>query len=99
MTTTRFNIKAAGVIALFLSMAFVACKYDVKELGAGPEASFTVTPVAGKVNTYAVASTSKNAFIHEWDSGFGAWYRGAAMDTFYYADKGNYTVRLRVYGA
>lgn len=80
------------------SLLFYACEYDVKELGPKPTASFTVTPVAGAVNKYLLTSTSQNAFLYEWYKGSGAFVRTKAVDTVYFPDKGDYTVKLRVYG-
>jgi PKD repeat protein len=88
-------------LLFLLALAGVAagCSYDVKELGPKPEASFTVTPIAGQVNKYLLQSTSQNAFRYEWDKGVGAGYKaGKATDTAYFPDAGTYTVKLYVFG-
>jgi PKD repeat protein len=86
------------VLILFSTGILVACEYDVSELGPKATASFTVTPVAGQTNRYALASTSQNSFIHDWDKGSGQFTRGSATDTVYFPDKGTYTIRLMAYG-
>lgn len=86
---------------LLLSSLFIikACTPDNDgALGNKAIASFTVTPVQGKANTYALESTSQNAFGYQWDKGTGAYVRGNALDTAYFAVKGEYTVTLRAFG-
>lgn len=78
---------------------FFGCKkYDVKGLGPKPVASFTVTPVSGAVNKYLLTNTSTNSFMCDWDKGTGAFYRGLQVDTVYFPDRGDYTIRLWTYG-
>jgi PKD repeat protein len=85
--------------AIAATVSISSCKYDVKELGPEPDASFTVTPVAGQSNRYALASTSQNAFRYSWDRGDGKGYvNGTDKDTVFYPLKGNYNVKLLVYG-
>lgn len=74
-----------------------SCKYDVRDLGPKPTASFTVTPIAGQVNKYLLTSTSSNAFRFDWNKGNG-YVKGNAIDTVYFPDRGTYTVKLWVYG-
>lgn len=81
------------------SFMLFSCEYDTRELGAKPVASFTATPIAGQVNKYLLTSTSQNGFRFDWDKADGAGYKkGKAVDTVYFADKGNYTVKLFVFG-
>lgn len=68
------------------------------ELGAPATASFTMTAVPGKVNTYALNSTSQNAYGFQWDKGNGAFVKGKQADTAYFPLKGNYRVQLRAFG-
>jgi len=76
-----------------------SCKYDVKELGPKPVASFTVTPVSGQTNKFLLTSTSQNAFRFDWDKADGKGYvAGKQVDTAYFPDKGTYTVKLFTYG-
>jgi hypothetical protein len=81
------------------SLLFSSCKYDTRELGSKPVASFTVTPIAGQTNKYLLTSTSQNGFRYDWDKATGAGYvKGSEVDTVYFPDRGNYTVRLFVFG-
>jgi len=92
-------------IKLFLILAFVTwaaingCSPEsAEELGMKATASFTITPVAGRVNTFALQSTSQNAFGFQWDKGTGNFVKGNAADTAYFPLKGNYTVNMRAFG-
>jgi PKD repeat protein len=85
--------------AVLLTLGIGACKYSVKDLGAKPAASFTVTPVSGQTNKYLLTSTSTNSFRYDWDKGTGAYVASRpSTDTVYFPDRGNYTVRLLVFG-
>jgi len=75
-----------------------SCKYETRDLLPKPVASFTVTPVAGQTNKYLLTSTSTNAFRYDWDKASGAYVQGKQIDTVYFPDRGNYTVRLYVFG-
>ena len=75
------------------------CKPDPDgELGTKATASFTITPVAGIVNTFVLTSTSQNAFGYQWDKGTGSFAKGKATDTAYFPLKGTYTVKLKAFG-
>lgn len=77
----------------------VGCSPEsAEELGTKATASFTMTPVAGRVNTYLLTSTSTNAFGFQWDKGNGVYVKGKEVDTAYFPVRGNYTVRLRAFG-
>lgn len=92
------NILIPGMV-LCMMAGLTSCKYDVRELSPKPVASFTVTPVAGQVNRYLLTNTSTNAFRQDWDKGDGQGYKGGKqVDTVYFPDKGDYTVKLWVYG-
>lgn len=67
-------------------------------LGPLPKASFTVTPVSGAVNQFAVTSTSTNGFAYYWNDGQGGAVTTGASDTLYYNLAGTYTVKLTVVG-
>lgn len=67
-------------------------------IGDKPKASFTISPVAGRVNTYALASTSTGAFNYQWDKGSGDFVKGSANDTAYFPLHGTYNVVLRAFG-
>jgi hypothetical protein len=84
----------AGFVCLLSS-----CSPDkTGSLGTKATASFTVTPVPNKVNTYVLQSTSQNAFGYQWDKGNGSFVKGKATDTAYFPLKGTYTVKLRAFG-
>ncbi|HKC34845.1 MAG TPA: hypothetical protein VKB95_02250 [Chitinophagaceae bacterium] len=68
------------------------------ELGVKATASFTMTPVAGRVNTYLLTSTSQNAFGFQWDKGTGSFVKGKQVDTAYFPLHGTYRVQLRAFG-
>ena len=68
------------------------------ELGNRATASFTMAAVPGKVNTYALTSTSQDAFGYQWDKGNGAFVKGKALDTAYFPLKGTYKVVMRAFG-
>lgn len=92
------NAQGYAFVILLTSVMMVSCKYDVRDLGPQPDASFTVTPVAGQVNKYLLTSTSTNGFRYDWDKGTGVYLKGKEVDTVYFPDKGDYLVRLFVFG-
>lgn len=67
-------------------------------LGNPATASFTVSPIAGRTNTYLLTSTSQNAFGYQWDKGTGNFVKGSQVDTAYFPTKGSYAVKLRAFG-
>ena len=84
---------------LIASLLLINCSPESEsDLGTKATASFTVTPVPGKVNTFALQSTSQNAFGYQWDKGNGSFVKGNQLDTAYFPLKGNYTVKLRAFG-
>src|SRR6186997_2265360 len=88
-----------GVLLLALALVLHSCKYDVKDLGAKPVASFTVTPVSGVPNKYVLTSTSQNSFRFDWDKASGnGFIQGKPVDSVYFPYMGNYTVKLLVFG-
>ena len=89
----------AVVMVISISSLVISCKYDVKDLGPKPDASFTITPVTGQVNKYVLTSTSTNSFRYDWDKADGAGYvQGKSVDTVYFADAGTYALKLLAYG-
>lgn len=94
------NSKAAKIlIPVIIIGTFISCKkYEVKSLMAKPDATFTVTPIAGQVNKYLLTSTSTNSFRFDWDKATGVFVQGKQIDTVYFSDKGTYTVKLLAYG-
>lgn len=96
------NLKTRSIAillpAVIGSMLYSCKKYEVKALGPKPAASFTVTPVAGRPNTYLLSSTSTNSFRYDWDKATGSYLQGKQVDTAYFIFSGTYTVKLFVYG-
>jgi PKD repeat protein len=91
----------SALLILGISLVLItACKKQKDyELGPKPKAGITITTVTGKVNTYLLTSTSTGSFSYRWDKGDGGGVKeGPATDTAYYAEKGNYTVKLLVLG-
>lgn len=91
------------IISLLMIVAaiawFAGCKPDtaVPDQGGKPKAAFTVTPVAGKTNTYVLTASTSGAFIWRWDIGDGSKpVNGSQTDTAYYGSKGTYKVQLVV---
>lgn len=86
----------AALAAWFL---LPACSPDLDgEIGSLPTASFNMTPVPGKANTWLLESTSQHVFGYQWLKGVGSFANGKAIDTAYFGQKGKYTVTLRVFG-
>ena len=87
---------------IFLLISFLllpGCRPEPPvDLGPVADASFTMKPVAGKVNTYALESSSQNAIGYQWDKGNGAFAKGNKYDTAYFPLKGTYKVTLRAFG-
>jgi len=87
------------LILLFSLLLTTGCSPDKGgPLGQKATASFTISPVAGRINTYLLQSTSKNAFGYQWNKGNGDFVKGQQTDTAYFPLKGNYTVQLRAFG-
>jgi len=97
------RVTAVTVLALLVAAAasLSGCTPDNKSesLGPLPTASFTVTPLTGKVNTWVATSTTNGAFQWEWDPGLG---NGAALgpstDTVFYDSAGVYRLTLTAFG-
>jgi hypothetical protein len=83
---------------VFTALVFSGCSPDSSgALGEPATASFTLTPVAGRVNTYVLQSTSAGAWGFQWDKGTGTFVKGKEIDTAYFPSKGTYTVKLRAF--
>jgi hypothetical protein len=98
MLLTFNNRRINNWLLLLLVPAFMpGCspKSSFGDIGEKPKAVFTATPVSGKVNTYLLTSTTPNAFYYRWNIGDGGGARaGRQVDTAYYPDKGDYTIKL-----
>ena len=98
------NCKPTNFKNLFFAVSVVllyttGCSPDSSgALGDQATAAFSITPVAGKANTYLLTSTSSNAFGYQWDKGTGSFSKGSQVDTAYFPLKGTYTVKLRAFG-
>ncbi len=65
----------------------------------GLTSSFTVTPVSGKPNYYALKANENGALAFKWDKGDGAAASiSKAIDTAFYPDAGKYTIMLTAIG-
>ncbi len=94
------SLKNCSPILLFFPLLFIhSCTAELdEELGIKAKASFTMSPVAGRVNTYLLTSTSVDAFGYQWDKGNGTFVKGKQVDTAYFPLKGTYKVQLRAFG-
>ncbi len=95
---TNKNLTYYFIFLALPALLIFGCKRENGELGTKATASFTVMPVAGKINTFALQSTSQNSFAYQWDKGTGAFVKGNVVDTAYFPLKGTYTVKLRAFG-
>lgn len=96
----RFNpYKHSWLLLLTVPALMPGCspKSSYGDIGTKPKAAFTATPVSGKVNTYLLTSSTDDAFYFRWNIGDGGGARvGKKIDTAYYPDKGDYTIKLLV---
>jgi hypothetical protein len=69
------RVTAGTVLALLMAAtaSLSGCTPDSKSesLGPLPTASFTVAPLAGKVNTWVATASTNGIFQWEWDPGLG----------------------------
>lgn len=99
-------MKKQGFLALFFMTAVLSvtsCQPDDSiennGLTAGTvDASFTITPVEGKVNTYKVVAQPKGVLKSIWDKGAGA-YAGKMEEEISLPDAGTYTIVHTAIGA
>jgi len=95
----KFNKQTLRILIPALILFVIGCSPDKEvELGNPAKASFVMTPVAGRVNTYLLTSTSENAFGYQWDKGNGSYAKGKQIDTAYFPLRGTYSVKLRAFG-
>lgn len=89
------------LVFALISIFYSGCKDDdyIGKLGTPAKASFKVTKITGKVNTYLLESTSENAYRYQWDFGLNEGPKLAAAATeAYFISKGTYNVKLYAYG-
>jgi hypothetical protein len=76
--------------------AFTACKKEeVTDRGlteSNLDASFTMTPVAGKMNTYFVQAKDSSYIMSKWDFGTGNAVVGKASQEVFFPDAGVYSI-------
>ncbi|HMH22980.1 MAG TPA: hypothetical protein VK563_14435 [Puia sp.] len=88
-----------SLLLLTVLLLFAGCTPDKGgSLGQKATASFTMSPVAGRANTYLLQSTSQHAIAYQWLKGTGDFAIGSATDTAYFPTKGVYKVQLRAFG-
>ncbi len=78
-----------------------SCSEEVNEnplLATNVDPSFTITPVAGEVNTYMLTSQIKGVIDSYWDIGYGP-YLGKMTEKIVLPDAGTYTVKHIAVGA
>lgn len=94
-----YRIRRLYLPVLLASLLTSGCKKNDGELGEAARASFKVTEVTGKVNTYLLQSSSENAYRFQWDLGDGQGLTsGTANKEAYFLKKGDYEVKLYAYG-
>jgi hypothetical protein len=95
------KLTAVAVLTLSVGAALSGCtpEHTSESLGALPTATFSVTPVSGKVNTFVATATTSNVFQWYWNKGDGSGTAlGASSDTIFYPLAGNYQVTLLAFG-
>lgn len=98
--------KRSYVLAMFAIgiAAMTSCKPEelTKDNGltdSNVDASFTITPVSGKLNTYALRSNTNGVIGVKWDKGEGSGFAaGKLVDTIVYDDAGTYTLTAEAVG-
>ena len=89
------NFKKGMYLMLALALGTLnSCSDDTNDNGLtaqNVDASFTITPVAGKVNTYTLSAQQNGVISSKWDIGYGA-YMGKMTEEIVLADAGTYTV-------
>ncbi|HEY9046682.1 MAG TPA: PKD domain-containing protein [Ohtaekwangia sp.] len=108
MKLTINTMKLYAALSILVAGIFTACQPD--EFGNGDgnglsdpgiSASFTITPVEGKNNTYVFAADQTDLIGVRWDKDDGVGFpktMGKAIDTVFYPDAGTYTITLKAYG-
>ncbi len=98
-------IKKQGFLALFFMavLSLTSCQPEDSFTNNGltdnnVDASFTITPVAGKVNTYKLVAQPKGVLKSLWDTGSGT-YAGKMEEEISLPDAGTYTIVHTAIGA
>jgi hypothetical protein len=96
---SSYRIKNLYLPVFLASFLIFGCKKNNGELGEAAVASFKVSPVVGKANTFLLLSTSDKAYRYQWDLGDGqGLVAGDASKEAYFLKKGEYDVKLYAYG-
>lgn len=99
----KLKLKAAIGLGVAAIGIYAGCKPENVGIGNGLAtanlaASFTVTPVSGKTNTYALKADESTALAFKWDKGDGVSSVGKGLDTVALPDAGTYTIVLTAIG-
>jgi hypothetical protein len=104
-TMKKYTLTKIASIALMAIVAgmYVACQPEDFYGDNGlvtPDlaASFTITPVEGKVNTYVLDADNNGVLAFRWDKGDGKMTIGLERDTLVLPDAGTYTIKLEAIG-
>ncbi|MFH6998406.1 hypothetical protein ACHRVZ_10770 [Flavobacterium sp. FlaQc-57] len=94
----NLNINLKRGVFLMLALALGTLTSCDDEVGNGNgltatsvDPSFTITPVAGEVNTYILTAQAKGVISSKWDIGYGP-YMGKMVEKIVLPDAGKYTV-------
>lgn len=94
----------ANILMLFTALVLTSCQPEDLEVNNGltsdnVDASFTITEVAGKMNTYVLRSNTTGVLGVKWDKGDGSGFiNGKLLDTIVYDDAGTYTLTAEAIG-
>ncbi|MEN2399622.1 hypothetical protein GKZ90_0007530 [Flavobacterium sp. MC2016-06] len=101
----QINVTLRKSVYLMLALALGTLTSCDDEVGSGNgltaasvDAAFTVTPVAGAVNTYLLTAQPKGVISSTWNTGDGA-YQGKMDETISLPDAGTYTITHTAIGA
>lgn len=98
----NINIKRSVFLMLAIALGTLSsCSDDVNPntlIASNVDASFTITPVAGAVNTYLAVAQTKGVISSMWDTGTGA-SPGKMTETIVLPDAGTYTITHTAIGA
>ncbi|MFB9078615.1 hypothetical protein ACFFLS_15050 [Flavobacterium procerum] len=98
----NINLKRSVFLMLALALGtLTSCDDDVNGnplIASNVDASFTVTPVTGAINTYLLVAQPKGVISSKWDTGTGA-YPGKMNETISLPDAGTYTITHTAIGA
>ncbi|WP_343535980.1 hypothetical protein [Flavobacterium mesophilum] len=98
----NINLKRSVFLMLAIALGTLSsCSDDVNPntlIASNVDASFTLTPVAGAVNTYLATAQTKGVISSMWDTGTGA-LPGKMTQTIVLPDAGTYTITHTAIGA